>query len=242
MKPIIKTILYVSIFAVAMGFLESAVVIYLRELYYKEGFSFPLKPIEHSIAKVEFYREIATIIMLIGIGYVAGKTKLQRFAYFNLAFAIWDIFYYIFLYVFLGWPQSLQTWDILFLVPLPWVGPVWAPCLLSLLMIIGSLFIIKQSNKNEDYKIKPLYWVILISGAAICILSFMWDYIQFTSDKNTWSILSNQSLFSEVSGYVPQSFNSVLFLLGFIVMAIPVFYIIASSIIENNRIKIKIKR
>lgn len=218
MKPVTKTILYVGIFAVAMGFLESAVVIYLRELYYKEGFSFPLKPIEHSIAKVEFFREIATIIMLVGIGYVTGKTKLQRFAYFNLAFAVWDIFYYIFLYVFLGWPQSLQTWDILFLVPLPWVGPVWAPCLLSLLMIVGSVFIIKQVNKNENYRIKPFYWFTLIIGAIICILSFMWDYTQFTSDKDTWSVLSAQSLFAEVSHYVPQSFNSFLYFIGFSLM------------------------
>jgi hypothetical protein len=234
MKPITKTILYVSIFAVAMGFLESAVVIYLRQLYYKDGFSFPLKPIEHSIAKVEFFREIATIIMLIGIGYVTGKTKLQRFAYFNLAFAIWDIFYYVFLYVFLGWPQSLQTWDILFLVPLPWVGPVWAPCLLSVLMIIGSVFIIKQVDKDQHFKIKSLYWIFLIGGALICILSFMWDYIQFTSNKNTWSILSTESLFSEVSEYIPQSFNSILFFLGFSFMCYSVFSNIINTLKSNK--------
>lgn len=218
MKPITKTILYVSIFAIAMGFMESAVVIYLRELYYQDGFSFPLKPIEHSIAKVEFFREIATIIMLIGIGYVTGKTKLQRFSFFNLAFAIWDIFYYVFLYVFLGWPQSLQTWDILFLIPLPWVGPVWAPCLLSILMIIGSLFVIKQVDRDPHFKIKPRYWFLLISGALICILSFMWDYLMFTTNKNSWSIFSTKALFSEVAEYVPQSFNSIMFLFGFSVM------------------------
>ncbi|MBK6833902.1 MAG: hypothetical protein IPG89_06345 [Bacteroidetes bacterium] len=66
--------------------------------------------------------------MLVGAGIIAGKTRLTRFAYFIIAFAIWDIFYYVFLYVLLQWPESLFTWDILFLVPVPWTGPVIAPC------------------------------------------------------------------------------------------------------------------
>lgn len=229
MKPITKTIIYVGVFAVAMGFLESAVVIYLRELYYKDGFSFPLKPIDHHIARVEFFREIATIIMLIGIGYVTGKNKLQRFAYFNLAFAIWDIFYYIFLYVFLGWPQSLQTWDILFLVPLPWVAPVWAPCLLSLLMIIGSLYFIQQVNINKEFTIKLKYWIILIGGAVICIISFMWDYLQFTSNGSVWSLFTNRPLFSEIKEYIPSSFNTLLYFIGFTLM----LYAVLNNMMKN---------
>lgn len=233
MRPITKSILWVSLFAVAMGYLESSVVIYLRELYYKAGFSFPLKPIEASIAKVEFFREIATIIMLIGIGYVSGKTKLQRFAFFTFAFAIWDIFYYVFLYVFLGWPQSLQTWDILFLVPVPWVGPVWAPCLLSLLMIAGSIFIIKQVNVNPNYSVKPIHWLLLIGGAALCIFSFMWDYIQFTKSSVSWSVASHQSLFSEVATYVPTTFNYLLFFSGFFLMFYSVIITILKTLKSN---------
>src|ERR1044072_1842951 len=132
MNSLPKTIAWISLFAISMGFLESSVVIYLRELYYPSGFQFPLQPIPMAIARVEFFRELATLIMLIGVGILSGKTRLQRFAYFVLAFGIWDLFYYLFLYLFIGWPQSLATWDILFLIPVPWVGPVWAPCLLCL--------------------------------------------------------------------------------------------------------------
>jgi hypothetical protein len=227
-----KTIIWVSLFAIAMGFMESAVVIYLRELYYKTGFDFPLKTISPFIGKVEFFRELATIIMLVGIGIVAGKNKLQRFAYFVLAFAIWDIFYYIFLYVCLGWPQSLSTWDILFLIPVPWVGPVWAPCLLCLLMIIGSLFVIRKTGLDNNYRIPAVLWWMLISGAFICIVSFMWDYLAFTYNKDhSWSITSNEELFSDISTYVPQQFNYALFLFGFLPMSASVIL----SIVKTNK-------
>lgn len=94
-----KTLIWISLFAIAMGFLETSVVVYLRELYYPRGFKFPLVIIPNKIAVVEFWREIATIVMLVGAGIIAGKTRLSRFAYFIIAFAIWDIFYYCF-YIF----------------------------------------------------------------------------------------------------------------------------------------------
>ncbi|MBA2612180.1 MAG: hypothetical protein H0U95_09425 [Bacteroidetes bacterium] len=229
-----KLIIWVSLFAVAMGFMESAVVIYLRELYYKTGFEFPLKQISPFVAKIEFFREIATIIMLVGCGIMAGKNKLQRFAYFVLAFAIWDIFYYVFLYVCLGWPQALSTWDILFLIPVPWVGPVWAPCLLSLLMIVGSVFVIYKLDEQANYKVGRPFWGLLISGAIVCIVSFMWDYLMFSSKTYTkWFVTSDKNLFSEIDTYVPSEFNSPLFFLGFFLMLFPVGY----SMYLSNKIK-----
>lgn len=235
MKSIlIKSFTWVVLFAISMAFMESAVVVYLRELYYPGGFAFPLKPISPFIAKVEFFREVATVIMLLGIGIIAGKTKLQRFAWFVLAFAIWDIFYYVFLYICLGWPQSLSTWDILFLVPVPWVGPVWAPCLLSLLMIAGSVFIIVKTETNPAFKISPLYWWMLLSGAFVCIVSFMWDYLSFTYNKEqTWSVFSDQKLFSDIETYIPQQFNVFFFLAGFIPMFLSVLFSIITSIKKN---------
>lgn len=210
---------WVCLFAVAMGFLESAVVVYLRELYYSNGFGFPLKPISPFIGKVEFCRELATIVMLLGIGIVAGNSRLQRFSFFVLAFAIWDLVYYIGLYICLGWPSSLSTWDILFLVPVPWVGPVWAPCLLSILMITGSLHVIKKTEKDPCYSISPVNWWMLLSGAFICIVSFMWDYLMFSGGKcSNWTLVSEQQMFAEISTYVPQKFNHTLFLTGFIPM------------------------
>src|SRR5436190_14320204 len=97
MSQLKKTILLLSLFSIAMGFMESAVVIYLRELYYPDGFKFPLVPIPPHIALVEFLREAATLIMLVIIGGIAGKNPTQRFCFFLFCFAVWDLFYYIFL-------------------------------------------------------------------------------------------------------------------------------------------------
>src|SRR5688572_8818480 len=174
MRPIIKIICYVTVFAIAMGFMESAVVIYLREIYYPGGFRFPLVPIPPRLSMVEILREAATVIMLVCVGYFSGKTALQRFAFFSLAFAVWDLFYYIFLFVFLGWPQSLFTWDILFLIPLPWVGPVWAPCLICLLMIFSAVVLVRETTNDATFKISKTQLSFLISGILLCILSFMW--------------------------------------------------------------------
>src|SRR6201998_1661345 len=109
--------IWLTAFSIAMGFLETAVVIYLRKLYYPHGFQFPLVPIDNDIAMVEFLREAATIIMLLGIGIIAGKNTSQKFGIFIYCFAVWDIFYYVFLKLLLGWPESLFTWDILFIIP-----------------------------------------------------------------------------------------------------------------------------
>jgi hypothetical protein len=219
-----KTILWVSLFAIAMGFMESSVVIYLRELYYQSGFEFPLKPIPPFIARVEFFRELATIFMLIGCGIIAGKCKLSRFAYFIYAFAVWDICYYLFLYVCLGWPASLSTWDILFLIPVPWVGPVWAPCLLSLLMIVGSAFVILRLERDRFFRVSPSQWWLVIAGSFTCIVSFMWDYLS-TRSGETWSVFSSSQLFGDISTYVPQRFNYALFFTGFLFMSLPLFYL-----------------
>jgi hypothetical protein len=215
-----KTFLWVSLFAIAMGYMESSIVVYLRELFYKDGFQFPLKPIPANIARIEFFRELATMIMLVACGIIAGTTKLSRFAFFLYAFAIWDLCYYLFLFICLGWPASLTTWDILFLIPVPWVGPVWAPCLLSLLMIAGAVFVIRKTDYDPAFKVSAAQWWFVISGAFTCIVSFMWDYLACNS-TGTWTIFSSDHLFKEISTYVPTQFNYPLFLTGFTFMSLP---------------------
>ncbi|MBE0653305.1 MAG: hypothetical protein IH594_05880, partial [Bacteroidales bacterium] len=110
-----RKILYVSLFAIAIAFLETAVVIYLRELMYPEGFRFPLAPISPDLALTEILREASTLIILVMIGALAGKKLVDGFAWFLYTFALWDLFYYVFLKVMIGWPESIMTWDVLFL-------------------------------------------------------------------------------------------------------------------------------
>ncbi|MHB1922742.1 MAG: hypothetical protein ACYCOO_10955, partial [Chitinophagaceae bacterium] len=130
-----------TLFSVAMGYLETTVVVYLRLIFYPHGFHFPLVALSGQVAGIEILRESATLVMLICIGGLVGKNALQRLGVFMYCFGVWDITYYIFLKLLLGWPSSWNTWDILFLIPVPWVGPVWAPCILSMTLIFFASLI-----------------------------------------------------------------------------------------------------
>src|SRR5436190_8713449 len=230
MKQLNKKIICLVIFAIAMGFLESAVVIYLRLLYYPKGFSFPLEIIPAQVGLVEILSEASTVIMLVGVGYLSGKNALQRFSYFILAFAVWDLFYYVFLYLFLGWPESLFTWDILFLIPVPWVGPVIAPCLLCLVMIAGAVVVIRRSESEKGIKVPRYYWWLSILGALVCILSFTWDYMMYKPSE----AISSDLPFADLRGYIPQSFQWSIFICGFLLLSFPLLHLLIKNKKENN--------
>lgn len=172
---------WVTAYSVAMGYLESAVVVYLREIYYPEGFSFPLKMMNQHVAITEIFREAATIVMLAAIAVLSGKSVTEKLAWFIFAFAIWDITYYLFLYLLLGWPPSLFTWDILFLIPVTWVGPVIAPIINSLTMIALAIAIISYSRINAGPVVKPVEWIILIAGSLMVMYGYMEDYLSYAT-------------------------------------------------------------
>jgi hypothetical protein len=180
-QSIRKKIIWLTLFSIAMGFMETVIVVYLRKIYYPHGFDFPLVAMDLDILKAEVWREVATVIMLVAIGMLTGKTASEKFAFFILCFAIWDIFYYVFLKLLLGWPESLLTWDILFLIPVPWVGPVLAPCLVSITMIILAGGIVYYSSKGYQTEIKRNEWLTYICGSIIIILSFSIDTLKFIS-------------------------------------------------------------
>lgn len=211
-------LLWVTIFSIAMAFLESAVVVYLREIYYPDGFQFPLVSIDQNILITELFREVATIVMLLGAGVVLGKNLGERLAYFIYCFAIWDIFYYVFLKLLLGWPESFLTWDILFLIPVVWVGPVICPILLSLTMILLAGVIIYYNRKLPNMKIKSREWLVLIFGSIVVIVSFTWDYTTFLFGQYSLSELLSVIGTAELKDlnllYSPQKFIWLLFWVG----------------------------
>jgi hypothetical protein len=225
-------LLIITIFAVAMGFLEAAVVIYLRKLFYSGGFDFPLRGfLEPAILHVEWIREFATIIMLLAIAMLAGKKFYQRFAYFLYAFAIWDIFYYISLRLTLGWPASIFTWDLLFLIPWPWIAPILAPLLCNVLFITISLLIIKFKDKGINVKIKAKEWILMIAGLFLVLYTWLYDYgkIIFGGGyaKDFFTLATNQNFIEMINSYSPSYFNWPIFLLGFMLAAIGIllFYL-----------------
>ncbi|HMN06580.1 MAG TPA: hypothetical protein PKD45_12735 [Flavobacteriales bacterium] len=168
----LRSLPWLTAFFIAMAFLESAVVVYLRALYYPDGFRFPLVPLDTRLMVTEMGRELATLVMLLAPAAIASRSALERFAWFSIGFGIWDIFYYVWLWVLLGWPSSLADPDLLFLLPVPWVGPVWAPCLISAGLITLGLVILHARSKDEAYRIGGQAWFLLVGGALLMVVSF----------------------------------------------------------------------
>lgn len=213
-----NTIFWVTLYSIGMAFIESSVVVYLRAMFYPEGFNFPMKDIGNHLAGTELLREAATMLMLVSIGFLAGRSRIQRFAYFIFSFAVWDIFYYVFLKLLLDWPVSLMDWDVLFLIPVTWVGPVIAPVICSVLMILLALSLIKADVKNKHIRFGTINWLLLITGSLVVIVSFTMDYVSFLNLHFTWKEIISFQWFSSAAmlaeQYIPESFNWWVFAAG----------------------------
>lgn len=201
-----------------MGFLEAAVVVYLRQIYYPEGFMFPLKIMSLEGLSIEYLREISTIVMLITLGIVVGNNFYDKLAYFLFCFGIWDIFYYVWLKVLLNWPPSLLTWDILFLIPVVWAGPVLAPIICSMTMILLAGCILFFQQKGYSVKITLSNWILLFIGATIIFSTFIWDYtniiIQGGFISKLTTLATDHAFQKEISSFIPTSYKWPLFAVG----------------------------
>jgi hypothetical protein len=218
MKPFSKT-LWIVFFAIAMGYLESAVVVYLRELYYPEGFDFPLKAMSDNVAITELLREASTLIMILAVSVLAAEFWLHRFAWFLVVFSVWDIAYYFFLKLLLDWPQSLLTTDILFLLPSIWTGPVIAPVINSLTMILLAMVILKEGTGSKAIiRLSAAVWTLLIAGSFIILYAYMKDFATYVNEYRhsfpTGENISKNDLLELSTSFKPRSFDWILFCTG----------------------------
>ncbi|MCU0784046.1 MAG: hypothetical protein MUF81_08365 [Verrucomicrobia bacterium] len=201
----------VIIFAVAMAWVEAAVVYYLRTHVDRiEPYQSNPLPLIGGLGPVELAREFATLVMLFTVGVLAGRDWRSRLGYSAIAFGVWDIFYYLFLKVICDWPNSLLDWDILFLIPLPWWGPVLAPISIALLMILwGTL-----ASQFERVPAPPLsnwrVWVLNSMGIALALYVFMADTIR-VADQGVDAIRK----------VLPEQFNWPLFCVALALLAAP---------------------
>ncbi|MGD8329965.1 MAG: hypothetical protein PVJ49_11060 [Acidobacteriota bacterium] len=195
--------IWLAVFGVAFGFLEAAVVVYLRELYYPDGFRFPIVIIENRLAVVELVREAATVLMLLGVAIAVGRDAMERFFVFAFLFGVWDIVYYVGLWLFLGWPPSLMTWDVLFLIPVPWLGPVIYPVIVSLFLIAGFLVHQRIRARGGAVHLSGVEWLVSVLGGLVVIVAFCWNWRAVTA------------------GTVPQRFPVLLFAAGLAAGVIP---------------------
>jgi len=161
----------VCLFAAAMGILEAIVVVYLRRIYYPDGFAFPLVPMDPPILRAEVIREAMTLIMLACVAWIAAERPWSRPMAFLVAFGVWDIAYYAGLKAFLGWPESPLAPDILFLIPKIWVGPVLAPVLVAGAWVLGGLAL--HRARYEDLGMGAWSWAPLSLSVFGILAAFL---------------------------------------------------------------------
>ncbi len=183
--------------AIAFGYIEASIVVYLRKIYYPAGFSFPVVLLEADIAAVEMIREIATLVFIWAVAELSYRSFQCKFAAFMILFGIWDIFYYVFLKATLNWPASLAEWDILFLVPLPWVGPVWAPIVVSVGLIWAGIAILIRNEQGKPMDLSRGFMFLEVAAGMIIVISFL---------------IPGQAVIRHT---VPQHFPWYLFVIGF---------------------------
>ena len=171
-----RRLAWLGLYAAVMAFVESAVVVYLRLNYYPGGFGFPIRMIPEWVGAIEIGREAATLVMLLAVSVLAGEDRWGRFLAFCFSFGVWDIFYYIWLWVFLGWPPSLLTWDILFLIPVPWIGPVLAPVIISVGLIAGALILLRMRRRGIPLSFSGWQWALAVAGGGLVLSSFTLDW------------------------------------------------------------------
>lgn len=197
------------LFGITFGYVEASVVVYLRAIYepLRQSISprppnelFPLITPQQLQAAgsenvrrlfTELGREAATILMLAAIGLAVARNFHQWAAAFLIAFGVWDISFYMFLRILIGWPASFFTWDLLFLIPVPWASPVIAPIVVSLSMIICGLIAMRHS-----IRLRALQWSAILAGGVIIVIAFTLDYGNTTA------------------GGMPNPFNWIVFTLG----------------------------
>jgi len=217
------------IFAVSMGFLEAIVVVYIREIYNPDGFRFPLKELPPRIILIEWVREISTLLMLGSVAWISGRTFLKRFSVFLFIFGIWDIIYYAGLKVFLNWPESLITWDILFLIPVTWASPVLAPVICSLLMIVAALIFDIHLFRNRLKKLAVKELVLLISGAIVIFYTFIVDFsmmiIKGDFIRKFFTLAEDREFLEILTKWEPEYYNWGIFTVGVLLICASLFLV-----------------
>lgn len=171
------TALAVVAFGAAMGYLEAAVVVYLRAALELLPGAVPAHDPDTfgTFEAIEIARELATLVMIAAVGWLVGRSRLERLAWAAVVFGLWDIVYYLGLRLAIGWPSAFDTWDVLFLVPMPWVGPVWAPIVVSAALVGFGLAATRRVRAEEDIAVGTRRAIAALGGGGLVIVSFIVD-------------------------------------------------------------------
>lgn len=207
-----RKIIILTLFALAMAYLEAAVVVHLRQLYYADNVQaiFPLQLLSHTDLLIELIREVATIVMLVTIALLTERDYGRRFATFVYCFGVWDLGYYGFLKLLIDWPQSWLEWDVLFLIPWPWFGPWLTAAVIAFLFIIWGGWILWSGYQPRMDWLSTSLFVI---GALLGLSAFLLPAAML--------LPQGEVVFQ---GYVPDHFSWGLYLPGLLGMSAGLFY------------------
>ncbi len=201
--------LLLTIFSIAFAYIEASIVVYLR--YLSGGgpdVVFPINEINATVSIVELFREAMTIILLGSVAFITAREKWGRFFRFLFLFGMWDILYYVWLKIMINWPKSLVSWDILFLIPVPWVGPVVAPVLVAILLTVDGILFFNLLGQRKIPVVDPIPISLGIAGAILV-------FISFTIEPFTLIMAGG---INAIYGYIPKVFPWPIFIIGWILM------------------------
>ncbi len=203
--------LWLGIVAIAFAYIEAAVVVYLRVLLYPDPLQiFPMAQPSPLLIGVEFGRELATLVLLAGVAILTARGAWGKLFRFFFLFGLWDLAYYGWLRVFIGWPKTPWDWDVLFLIPVPWLGPVLAPMLVALLLVISGLVYFSLLEHRKKPVMDPLPLALGAIGVGLVLASF-W--------KDAWEVIRTHGV-HYFQYYVPTTFAWPLFSIGWLLMVL----------------------
>jgi hypothetical protein len=186
-----------------MAQVEAALVIHLRAVYYGDDplTIFPLHFLSERDLLIELTREAATMLMILSVALLPTRRGLQAFGAFIYAFGVWDIAYYAWLKIMLGWPTQWLEWDILFLIPWPWLGPWITPVLVSILFVAAGMRFLSSSAGLTRSALATF-----VAGAVLVVAAFLLPGLPLRAQ-------------SAAGGFVPADFPWSLFVPGYVLMA-----------------------
>lgn len=143
----------------------------LQAAAYAPNFQLALVSLPVRFVALEMAREACTIVLLAGVGWLAGGRPADRIGGFIASFGIWDLTYYAVLRLVSGWPERMTTWDILFLIPSPWVAPVWAPVTVAALFVAAGSYLFWTAGHVRRYRWPDV--VVLLVAVWLTLAAFL---------------------------------------------------------------------
>lgn len=212
-----RNLFWLTLFAVAMAYLEAAIVVYLRQAYYPEHVLviFPPRMLFEVDMAVELGREVATLVMILAVAGLVARRLVDVLAAFFYVFGIWDIFYYVWLKVTIGWPVSWSEWDVLFLIPWAWAGPWLTAAAIALLFVIwgGAVLV---SARTCRFTARAA--ITFLSGMLLTAAAFLQPAAPYLS--------GGMAAFAE---FRPDRFWWPLYLAGYALMALGLFMVLRTG-------------